>query len=108
MPTRGGKHYTVEQIKSTIVYLKLCKRLNASGAVSRRYRVSWLINVAINRRAGIPDVACRKQEDHYQTQQWRDCKAIRNWVNHRIRIYGLETPELRRRYEHLICRHDDV
>ena len=71
-----------------------------------RNRLGWLVNVAINRKAGIPDDGRRKRDPDYQIRLRRDCAYIRNWLNHWMRFYSLETPEMRKRYEHLVARYD--
>lgn len=43
----------------------------------------------------------RKWDEIYQTEQMRDCQAVRRAVK-RVRIYQLMTPELRRRFKHLL------
>jgi hypothetical protein len=68
-----------------------------------RKRLGWLVNVAINRKAGIPDSGRRKRDPEYLIQLRRDCSCIRNWLNHRRRFYSLETPEMRERYGHLVA-----
>lgn len=75
-------------------------------AAARR-KLSHLIDVAINRKAGIPDVPVgRKFDPDYVTRVWRDCYRVRDMAK-RIRHYSLETPELTRRFGHLLSRYDD-
>lgn len=134
MPTIVGAYEPASAIKSTTMILRYyrdflrsdstkyakCARFTVScrtvrdaqfygGEMDRIQCRSWLkhiVNVAINRKAGIRDVACRKQQDDYYWQLRRDCYAVRAWLNHRVRFYGLETPELRRHYGHMISRRD--
>jgi hypothetical protein len=72
-----------------------------------RARLGFLVNTAINRKAGEPDARCRKQETAYLTKVRRDCEGVRDAVNHRRRAWGLngrrwETDEIQARYGHLL------
>lgn len=81
-----------------------------SGTLTRgeaRRRLASLVNVAINRKAGIPDAAHRKQRPEYQVALWRDCRAVRDRVNRRVVVRRFETAEIRRRYGHLLTTDDD-
>ena len=44
----------------------------------------------------------RKHSDIYQTEQMRDCWNIRRHAAHRVIVRQIMTPELRRRFEHVI------
>lgn len=44
----------------------------------------------------------RKWDDTYQRELLRDCWNIREKVTKRVRLYQIMTPELRRRYQHLL------
>jgi hypothetical protein len=69
-----------------------------------RHRLTSLINVAVNRRAGIPDCPSRKHDGDYQ----RHLRLDANELNHpRLRIYFLRTPELRRRFARRLIRRAD-
>ena len=72
-----------------------------------RAHLAFLVNVSINRKANIPDVVGRKQESFYQDRLARDCRAVRERINHRVRVYSFDTREIRNRYRHLLSRHDD-
>jgi hypothetical protein len=48
----------------------------------------------------------RKWTDEYQMQQLRDSFRLAA-IQQRVRIYQFETPEFRRRFGHLLARHDD-
>jgi hypothetical protein len=121
MATFAGKQVTIEQIKATTGLLRHYRGFLDSGiehmgtkrngvVLSRamaRQRLAFLIHTAINRKAGIPDVACRKQESDYQIKLWRDCTGVRDAVNRRRRAWGLngrrwETDEIQARYGHLL------
>jgi hypothetical protein len=107
MPVFAGKEFTHEQIKATRAWLLQIKAVRTAIPAANCHQLMWLINVAINRRAGAPDMACRKQDSDYWWALQRDCQRIRAWANRRARVYSLETPELRKRYKHLCSRHED-
>jgi hypothetical protein len=76
-----------------------------------RAKLSWLIHVAINRRAGIPEsiLAGRKYLPDYQAALRRDCRGVNDALHRRPRrrAWGLngrrwETDEIQARYGHLI------
>jgi hypothetical protein len=99
-----------ECAKITIGVRRLRDALFFGQTMDRDETRRWLghiVNVAINRKAGIPDSGRRKRDPAYQIQLRRDCAYIRKWLNHRLRFYSLETPEMRRRYGHLVARYDD-
>ena len=64
------------------------------------------VNTAINRRAGIRDEGSRKRSEEYQFKLFTDCRRIRGHFNNRIRFYELETPEMRKRYGHLVSTYE--
>jgi hypothetical protein len=131
MPTIAGEPATLEQVRGTVRMLRYYRAFLASSCdecwdlqsnhdfaavkyfgykpdrEQARTRLGWLVNVAINRKAGIPDSGRRKRDPDYQIRLRRDCVYIRNWLNHRMRFYSLETPEMRQRYGHLIARYDE-
>ena len=49
----------------------------------------------------------RKWAESYQTEQMRDCLAIRQQATARVRIYQLQTPELRRRFGHRLAKSNE-
>lgn len=55
----------------------------------------------INLKMG-PYPTWRKLDDDYQRNLERDCRAIRDTVRHRAALHQLSTPELRRRFGHLL------
>jgi len=76
--------------------------LNKSQA---RRRLYWLIDIAINRKAGIEckDRCC----DPLIWVGWlRDRQRLRDF-HKRIRVYQFETEEVRKRFSHLLSRYDD-
>ncbi len=44
----------------------------------------------------------RKWRERYQNNQMCDCDTIRRKIQHGVQLYQLATPELRRRYAHLL------
>jgi hypothetical protein len=65
-------------------------------------RLTKMVHIAINRKAGIPDVPCKKAGEIYQFAMMRDQQALHNRLNKRIRIYQFETAEVRKRYAYLL------
>ncbi len=59
------------------------------------------MHARINSRGGIKFEG-RKYSDIYQTELLRDCWNIRRHATHRAIVRQLMTPELRRRFEHVI------
>ena len=122
----AGVEVTKQQIRGTITILRYyrtflaqmeynecldpegpryaAKRMTREDAAER---LGFLVNVAINRKAGIPDVPGRKHETDYQTRLARDCRAVRDIVTRRLRVYQFETAEVRERFGHLLARRDD-
>jgi hypothetical protein len=121
--TFAGKQVTNEQIKATTGLLKFYRRFlgsdhercknpeqrfgNPMTRDEARDRLAFLVNVAINRKAGIPDVAGRKQESDYQAALWRECHEIRGHFARRRKLWGLngrrfQTDILQARYGHLL------
>jgi len=135
MPTIAGDPVTLAEVTGTLSMLRYyraflrsdphkygeCARITAhvhslrdalfwGGTTNRDETRRWLgyiVNMAINRKAGIPDQGRRKRDPDYQVRLRRDCVYIRNWLNHRQRFYSLETPEMRKRYGHLAARYDE-
>lgn len=66
-----------------------------------RRRLTWLINVAVNRRAGIPDCPSRKHTYDYQRYLRLDANDLNT---PRLRIYFVRTPELAIRFAHRIVQ----
>lgn len=60
----------------------------------------------INLKAG-SDPAWRKLDDLYQTELARDCRQIRDHATKRIAVHQIMTPELRRRFGHIITTRGD-
>jgi hypothetical protein len=48
----------------------------------------------------------RKWEPIYQLSLARDARRLHD-IARRVRVYQIETPELARRFAHLLARHDD-
>ena len=49
----------------------------------------------------------RKHTEEYQRAILQDSADLRRRVVHRVRVYQLRTPELHRRFAHLLATHDD-
>jgi hypothetical protein len=64
-------------------------------------RLMWLVDMAINRKAGRADVPGRKWESDWQAKIWRDCCRVRD-IARRVRVYQFETEEVRKRFSHLL------
>jgi hypothetical protein len=78
------------------------KPLDAAGW--RRAFISALFR-RIDNKAGIEQVG-RKHSDQYQTGLKRDAYRLLD-IRNRIRVYQFETPEVTRRFGHLLAHHDD-
>jgi hypothetical protein len=119
--TFAGAMTTLGRVRGTIRLLRYLRLFLSSECTRAKHPSQWgdtltkpearrllsiLIHVAISRKAGIPDVACRKQESDYQASLWRDCYAVRDRVNRRVIVRRFETAEIRRRYGHLIHEED--
>ena len=96
----AGKPVTAAELTGTLGLLRVL-RLRGDRAM-----LAWLVHAAINRKAGIPDVACRKQDPDYQTRLCLDAGRLRD-IRRRIRVYQFETEDVRRRFAHLLSRRDD-
>jgi hypothetical protein len=121
MATYANVTCTTQQIRATVRLLRyyrafldsgetLCRDIEGGyGTMSHhqvKRRLPFLLHVAINRRAGIPDVACRKQESDYQVGLYRDSWRLRD-IARRVRVYQFESQEVRRRCAHLLSSYDD-
>ncbi len=65
---------------------------------------------ALDRRINLkmgPPPPWRKLDGLYQTNMERDARAIHAYRQQRVRFYHIATPELRKRFGHLMARHDD-
>jgi hypothetical protein len=122
--TYAGATVTREQVRATVKLLNYYRRFLASNCLrcvntedrdfpermdkeQTRRRVAFLINTAINRKAGIPDRIGRKQSTDYQASLYRDCRAVRDRINRRVIVRQFETAEIRQRYSHLLSGWDD-
>lgn len=75
-------------------------------AESWRREFRRALDERINLKAG-PPPRWRKLGSVYQTELRRDCWAIRDNRQKRIALRQIITPDLRRRFGHLISRWDD-
>lgn|GEM_PF-4920666 len=65
-------------------------------------KLIWLINMAINRKAGIPDYLGRKDSDDYQRNLKHDYWSLVNKLTKRITIRSFNLPEMNKRFGHLL------
>jgi hypothetical protein len=109
-------------IVATLGLLKYYKRFLASDCIEAQCPISgygfyitkpeaeqkliWLIQMAINRKAGIPDQFGKRDDIDYVGKLRRDQIALQN-IRRRIRVYQFETKEVRSRFSHLLSSCDD-
>ncbi len=102
-------------------YLNICRAAFYSTSRGQKIRLYWnspeldaagwkaefmtALDKRITAKAGEPKG--RKFDALYQTELERDCRAIRDRVTRRIRLYQVMTPELRKRFGHLVTNHND-
>lgn len=116
----AGVTVTRGQVRHTIALLRYFREFRQSGeglcqdptsewrynrlsqAQARRKR-DFLIHVAINRRAGLPDEPFKRGEADYMWRAWRDQQNLHYILTTRLRVYQFETHEVRRRYGHLLA-----
>lgn len=123
MVTFAGKEFTLDQIKGTVKLLRYYRAFIRSdkeqakdpegmwgyGVMDKdqaRRRLKFLINVAINRKAGIPDVVGRKQTPEYQRDLAYDCRDVNEWRRHsslwcRRPRHRLRTKEIHEHFERI-------
>lgn len=69
-----------------------------------RHHLYWLLDMAINRKAGWPDETMKQQ---YRTTDWyRDQGALCD-IHNRIRVYQFATKQVRARFAHLLSKYND-
>lgn len=71
-----------------------------------KQKLAWLINMAINRKAGIPDYPSRKHSDMYQTDLRRDYNFLID-IKNRIIVRRFNLPEINKRFGHLLTTEYD-
>jgi hypothetical protein len=119
--TYAGKPVTKEQVSGTVKLLRYYRRFLQSVEHDRcaspeergiiltkeqaRNRLHYLVEVAINRKAGIPDVTQDERDEFIKL--WRDSRRIQEIKSRRIRHYQFETETARSRFGHLLSRYDD-
>lgn len=117
----AGKEVTREQVRGTVKLLSYYRRFLASEEHDRcqspeqwgiyytkeqaRRRLNFLIENAINRKAGIPDETQDERDEFIRL--WRDSRRIQEIRVNRIRHYQFETDLARNRFGHLLARYDD-
>lgn len=125
--TFAGKTVTTEQIRATVAELTYYRAfLRSDPARYKRCRdltndhrgyemdrsqcrawLGYLVNTAINRKAGIPDTKGRKQESDWQWAARRDQRKLHDKIRHHVRVYQWETRKVRERFSHLLADRDD-
>lgn len=101
-------------------YLAMCRRAERAFAEGRRVHFGYggtpmdehefwrAFRRALHRRITGQLPAWRRLDPAYQVALQRDANRIRDRVQHRVRIYQFETPELRRRFGHLLSSYDEA
>lgn len=69
-------------------------------------KLHWLVQMAINRKAGIPDRRGRKDDPDYQIKLYRDQQRLKD-IARNIRVYQFETREVKKRFSHLLSNYND-
>ena len=111
-----------ERYPKAAAYLAWVKRCFAETKAGRQIHTHWA-SPALNhegfreeflralhkriQRNGNIEPKGRKADQQYQTQLLRDRHAIADKQGRRIRLYYIGTPELKKRFAHLIDRYDD-
>lgn len=86
------------------VQMSWCGRSLDADGWRREFRRA--LDHRINLKTG-PYPSWRKLDDNYQRNLERDARAIRDRAQRRAALHQLSTPELRRRFEHLISPWND-
>lgn len=113
--------YTPEQIKHAAWYVRSYRTAIAKAKQGIKIQMNWagaaldeaglkaeFITALFRRietKAGIVHKG-RKWAYLYQLEQERDCRAIRDKVQLRIVLHQIATPELKRRFAHLISERE--
>ena len=109
------------QYKHVREYLALLRRADQALAKGCRIRLRWngdamdveewrderikALDKRITLKSGKP--VGRKHSEQYQIGLFRDCHRERDAVR-RIRVYQFETPEITRRYKHLLAVRGEI
>jgi len=125
MLTQAGQEITKRQLTGTVKLLKWYKRFIASDCHEAPRPFQWgsyikkpeaqreltrLINVSINRKAGIPDNPSKHYGLEFQAEIWRDCQVIQYLIHRNNPTYvqwklngkvWLGTNYMQKRYGHL-------
>jgi hypothetical protein len=113
---------TLRDLPAPGAYVAAWKRANAVVAAGGTVRTSWAgadldaaawrrnvrdaLDRRINARGGLVQTG-RKWEYLYQLELERDARAIQARLTRRVRVYQFGTPEIRKRFGHLLSRYDD-
>jgi hypothetical protein len=84
------------KVRNTLDYLKKCQRYRSlGGQVSYTTDPTWLVNMAINRRAGWPDDPSHVRGSAMSVQGKYPAKASGDaWCHLRLRAQEINTPRL--------------
>jgi hypothetical protein len=121
--TGSYQNATRGQVRGTLALLRYYKRFLVSDChrcvspeqgwlrteltkAEARRRLHYLLEVAINRRGGIPDERGRKQASEYRLRLYRDSQRLKN-IARRIRVYQFETKDVRQRFAHLLSSREE-
>jgi hypothetical protein len=111
-----------ERYPNAAAYLGWVKRCFAETKAGRRVQTNWAgpelnhegfqqeflraLHRRIQRNGNI-EPRGRKMSHEYQTELFRDRQSIAAKRGQRIRMYYLATPELKRRFSHLLDNYND-
>ena len=75
--------------------------------IQAKKKLEYLIHVAINRKAGIPDTPKgRKYSENYQLDLRRDYNKLKD-IKNRIIVRSFNLPEINKRFSHLLYIDED-
>jgi hypothetical protein len=111
--------WTYQYVPEMLAFYRQARQITEVGG---RIRLSWAgreydaaswreqfrkaLDRRINLKAG-PEPCWRKLDDLYQTELRRDADNIRRHRAQRLAIHQITTPELKRRFGHLISSWED-
>src|ERR1700675_3984625 len=107
-----------QYVHDYLTWVRKCLAITRQGGLVRVYWSGDSLDAAgfqrefvtalhsrINSKGNLPQNS-RKFGQEYQTSLRRDCYRVRDMAR-RIRVYQLETPEMRTRFGHKVARYDD-
>jgi hypothetical protein len=114
-----GDRWRYRHVGEMLAFYRRAREITEAGGTVRLERFGreydaddWRrqFRLALDRRITLkagPEPAWRKLDDDYRRNLERDCRAIRDKVRRRVALHQLATPELRRRFGHLITPWED-